>query len=102
MNGFYTGEKRQRGGRKKRKKNKEVLVVHNWDDIYDPSSPNSYEEYQNSDEKLLEIREWKHRLYAHRVVDKGGDGMNSSSDDGHSHRYTSKSPNLYRHPDSLA
>ncbi|KAL8874361.1 MAG: hypothetical protein Q9174_000312 [Haloplaca sp. 1 TL-2023] len=88
VNGFYAGEKRQRGGRKKRKKNKEVLVVHNWDDIYDPSRPNSYEEYQNSDEKLLEIREWKDRLYAHRMVDKGSDGMDSSSDDGRSHRFT--------------
>jgi len=69
VNGFYGGEKRQRGGRKKRKRNKEEShVVQNWDDIYDPSRPNSYEEYKNSDEKIREVREWKDRLYAHRMA----------------------------------
>ncbi|KAI4136809.1 MAG: hypothetical protein LQ341_005437 [Variospora aurantia] len=62
----YPLEKRQRGGRKKRKKTKEFSAVQRWDDIYDPLRPNAYEEYQNSDEKMLEIREWKDRLYAHR------------------------------------
>ncbi|KAL9596428.1 MAG: hypothetical protein Q9219_005812 [cf. Caloplaca sp. 3 TL-2023] len=70
MHDLYPSEKRQRGGRKKRKKNKDPLIVPNWDDIYDPSRPNAYEEYQNSDEKLLEIREWKDRLYAHRFARK--------------------------------
>jgi splicing factor 45 len=65
---WYHGEKRQRGGRKKRKKNKEVAVVeHNWDDIYDPSRPNSYEEYKHSEEKIFEVREWKDILYRHRM-----------------------------------
>ncbi|KAG7004832.1 mannan polymerase II complex anp1 subunit [Physcia stellaris] len=69
VNGFYGAEKRQRGGRKKRKKNKEdTHIPQNWDDIYDPSRPNSYEEYKNSDEKIAEIREWKDRLYAHRMT----------------------------------
>ncbi|MCJ1260056.1 hypothetical protein MMC24_007896 [Lignoscripta atroalba] len=69
VNGFYGGEKRQRGGRKKRKKNKEEShVPQNWDDIYDPSRPNSYEEYKHSDEKIREVREWKDRLYAHRMA----------------------------------
>ncbi|KAI9712518.1 MAG: hypothetical protein M1812_006827 [Candelaria pacifica] len=68
VNGFYGGEKRQRGGRKKRKKTREEShVPQNWDDIYDPSRPNSYEEYKNSDEKLREVRDWKDRLYAHRM-----------------------------------
>ncbi|KAL9596481.1 MAG: hypothetical protein Q9179_004597 [Wetmoreana sp. 5 TL-2023] len=80
VNGFYTAEKRQRGGRKKRKKNKDIQLVQNWDDIYDPSRPNSYEEYQNSDEKILEIREWKDRLYAHREAHKRRDSNDSSSD----------------------
>ena len=71
MNGFYAAEKRQRGGRKKRKKNKEEShVFQNWDDIYDPSRPNSYEEYKHSDEKIREVREWKDRLYAHRMARK--------------------------------
>jgi len=69
VNGFYAGEKRQRGGRKKRKKNREAQeLVQNWDDIYDPSRPNNYEEYKHSDEQIAEVREWKDRLYAHRMA----------------------------------
>lgn len=68
VNGFYAGEKRQRGGRKKRKKNQEAQFVQNWDDIYDPSRPNNYEEYKHSDEQIAEVREWKDRLYAHRMA----------------------------------
>ena len=41
--------------------------MQDWDDIYDPSRPNSYEEYKNSEEKIREVREWKDRLYAHRM-----------------------------------
>jgi hypothetical protein len=72
INSFYGGgEKRQRGGRKKRKKNREEhAVAQDWDDIYDPSRPNSYDEYKHSDEKIREIREWKDRLYAHRIARK--------------------------------
>ncbi|XHG00617.1 hypothetical protein AWENTII_004050 [Aspergillus wentii] len=63
------GEKRQRGGRKKRKKNREPQeFIQNWDDIYDPSRPNNYEEYKHSDEQIAEVREWKDRLYSHRMV----------------------------------
>ena len=81
VNGFYGGEKRQRGGRKKRKKNKEEShVPQNWDDIYDPSRPNNYEDYKNSDEKVMEIREWKDRLYAHRMA-KTRDSDSDSSED---------------------
>ncbi len=66
---YYVGEKRQRGGRKKRKKKREPQMgMQNWDDIYDPSRPNNYEEYRHSDEKILEVREWKDRLYAHRMI----------------------------------
>jgi splicing factor 45 len=67
----YAGEKRQRGGRKKRKKNREeYAIAQDWDDIYDPSRPNNYEEYKHSDEKIREVREWKDRLYAHRIAQK--------------------------------
>ncbi|KAL2788097.1 hypothetical protein BJX66DRAFT_266285 [Aspergillus keveii] len=69
VNEFYSGPKRQRGGRKKRKKNRETQeFVQNWDDIYDPSRPNNYEEYRHSDEQIAEVREWKDRLYAHRMA----------------------------------
>lgn len=64
---FFGGEKRPRGGRKKRKRNRPAEIVENWDDIYDPSRPNNYEDYKNSEEKIREVREWKDRLYAHRV-----------------------------------
>ncbi|KAJ5570502.1 uncharacterized protein N7459_009932 [Penicillium hispanicum] len=78
--GYYMGEKRQRGGRKKRKKNREPQeAIQNWDDIYDPSRPNNYEEYRHSDEKILEVRDWKDRLYAHRM--RRSPSRDSDSDD---------------------
>ncbi len=81
VNGFHGGEKRQRGGRKKRKKNKEESrVPQNWDDIYDPSRPNNYEEYKHSEEKIMEIREWKDKLYAHRMAKRRGSDSDSSDD----------------------
>lgn len=68
INDFLGGEKRPRGGRKKRKKNRAPEeLVQNWDHVYDPSRPNSYEDYKNSEEKIREVREWKDRLYAHRM-----------------------------------
>jgi splicing factor 45 len=81
VNGFYSAEKRQRGGRKKRKKNREAQVaVTNWDDVYDPSRPNNYEEYKHSDEKIREVKEWKDRLYAHRATTRGSSDMDSDED----------------------
>ncbi|MCJ1292661.1 hypothetical protein MMC34_004214 [Xylographa carneopallida] len=82
VNGFYGGEKRQRGGKKRRKKGvkEESHVVQNWDDIYDPSRPNNYEEYKNSDEKIREVREWKDRLYAHRMT-RHDSNISDSEDD---------------------
>lgn len=81
MNGFYGAEKRQRGGRRKRKKNKEEShVPQNWDDIYDPSRPNTYEDYKHSDEKIMEIREWKDKLYAHRMARRRDSDSDSSRD----------------------
>jgi splicing factor 45 len=85
INGFYTAEKRQRGGRKKRKKNnqQEERVMLDWDDVYDPSRPNIYDDYKHSEEKYREIREWKDRLYAHRFVKEKeySDEMSEGSED---------------------
>jgi splicing factor 45 len=65
---YFYAEKRQRGGRKKRKKNKTAApVTQDWDDIYDPSRPNNYEEYKHSEEKIREVREWKDLLYRRRT-----------------------------------
>ena len=82
VNGFYGGEKRQRGGRKKRKKNKEEShASQNWDDIYDPCRPNNYEDYKHSDEKIMEVREWKDRLYAHRLANRRDTESDSSGNE---------------------
>ncbi|EED23736.1 G-patch DNA repair protein (Drt111), putative [Talaromyces stipitatus ATCC 10500] len=81
VNGFYGREKRQRGGRKKRKKNREgPETITNWDDIYDPSRPNNYEEYKRSDEKIREVREWKDRLYAHRMARRRSSDFDSDNE----------------------
>ncbi|KAF3200284.1 hypothetical protein TWF106_011335 [Orbilia oligospora] len=67
VNGFYAT--RQRGGRKRRKKNKDKdleKAAQSWDDIYDPSRPNQYEEYKDSEEKDQEMRDWRDRLYGRR------------------------------------
>jgi splicing factor 45 len=83
VNGFYGGEKRQRGGRKRRKNKhrEEQAVAQDWDDIYDPTRPNSYEEYKHSEEKIREIREWKDRLYAHRMAQKSESEKDSDEED---------------------
>ncbi|KAF4616215.1 hypothetical protein G7Y89_g15191 [Cudoniella acicularis] len=84
VNGFYGGgEKRQRGGRKRRKNKhrEEHVAIQDWDDIYDPTRPNSYEEYKHSDEKIREIREWKDRLYAHRMARKSESEKDSDEED---------------------
>lgn len=81
INGFYSGAKRQRGGRKKRKKNRDgPEIMTNWDDIYDPSRPNNYEEYKQSDEKVREVRDWKDRLYAHRMARRPSSDYDSEDD----------------------
>lgn len=64
---YGTGEKRQRGGRKKKKKKQEEQQAEtNWDEIYDPDKPTNVEEYQKSDEKISEVKEWRALLYQHR------------------------------------
>lgn len=96
VNGFYGAEKRQRGGRKKRKKNREEShVPQNWDDIYDPSRPNSYEEYKHSDEKIREVREWKDRLYAHRMARKHTSDLDSDDEDQRRPQMSSKCSQEY-------
>lgn len=85
VNGFYANEKRQRGGRKKKRKTnrEQTVVIQNWDDIYDPSRPNSYEDYKDSDEKMAETRDWKDRLYAHRMARERSSESRGSSEESH-------------------
>jgi splicing factor 45 len=80
-------ERRKEENKQKRKKKKkkvvEAPVPQNWDDVYDPMRPNSYEEYMKSEERIDEIREWKDRLYAHRSARKRrGSDMSSEYDGG--------------------
>jgi splicing factor 45 len=57
------------------------VVEMDWDDIYDPSRPNSYEEYKGSEEKVREVREWKDLLYRHRMR-RRRDSSGSNDSDG--------------------
>lgn len=65
-------------------------MMTNWDDIYDPSRPNNYEEYKQSDEKIREVRDWKDRLYAHRMARQPSSDYDSDND------YPQKNRKLYK------
>lgn len=75
---YYQRPKYDRG-RKKRKKNMPETRIWGWDDIYDPSLPNSYADYKSSEEQFREIRDWKARLYYHQLkeVEKHGGAHDS-------------------------
>ncbi len=55
--------KQQNRRKKKGKKEKLQAVTWDWDDIYDPTLPNSYADYKGSEEQAREVRDWKARLY---------------------------------------
>jgi splicing factor 45 len=65
---WYEGPKRERGGRKKRKKEKELKAreEQNWDAVYDPTRPTSYEAYKDSDERIRELEDWMATLRGSR------------------------------------
>ncbi|KAI0470707.1 hypothetical protein GGR56DRAFT_683778 [Xylariaceae sp. FL0804] len=80
---YGTGEKRPRGGRKKKKKRFEAAPLEtDWDEIYDPSRPTNVDEYLRSDERIREVQEWKALLYRHRRRDdERADSWDSEEDD---------------------
>ncbi|KAI0509432.1 hypothetical protein F5B22DRAFT_617013, partial [Xylaria bambusicola] len=79
---YGTGEKRPRGGRRKKKKKLEAMPMEtDWDEIYDPSRPTNVDEYLRSDEKIREVQEWKALLYKHRRRDDRRDSWDSEEDD---------------------
>ncbi|PTB68675.1 hypothetical protein BBK36DRAFT_1191515 [Trichoderma citrinoviride] len=76
---YGIGEKRQRGGRKKRKKRQEEFET-NWDEMYDPTRPTNVDEFLKSDEKVEEVREWKALLYRHRKRQEESDLSDSDEE----------------------
>ncbi|CAJ2502807.1 Uu.00g102010.m01.CDS01 [Anthostomella pinea] len=79
---YSTGEKRARGGRKRKKKKGDFAPVEtDWDEIYDPSRPTNVDEYLRSDERIREVQEWKALLYRHRRRDDESRGSWDSEDD---------------------
>lgn len=78
---YFYQDNRPRGGgsKKKRKKNKggpgQETRTWDWDDIYDPTMPNSYADYKGSEEQFREIRDWKARLYYHMRNDSKKQGQ---------------------------
>jgi splicing factor 45 len=68
VNGFYRTLEGQRlarkAARKKKRKNNDGkgTYIWSWDDDYDPTHPNDYDTYKDSDEQLREQIEWKRYL----------------------------------------
>ncbi len=81
---YGTGEKRPRGGRRKKKKRfEDVPMETDWDEIYDPSRPTNVDEYLRSDERIREVQEWKALLYKHRRRENERDSWDSDEEDDH-------------------
>lgn len=77
---YGAGEKRQRGGRKKKKRKENQPLETDWDEIYDPSKPTNFDEYMHSEERIREIQDWKAVLYRHRRRRSSSDGSDASRD----------------------
>ncbi|KAI5840843.1 hypothetical protein DFP73DRAFT_500100 [Morchella snyderi] len=108
VNGFYSSSSKQHhrssnttsNSKKRRKKARDTPPPPtNWDDVYDPSRPNSYEEYREGDEKVREMQDWRERVYGrrHRQRDDswGGD---SDEDDGRDGAYKAAAAGRFAPP----
>lgn len=81
---YGTGEKRPRGGKRKKKggrRGDDAPAETDWNEIYDPSRPTNVEEYLRSDERVREVQEWKALLYRHRRQVERQRSRSWSSDD---------------------
>ncbi|KXL45789.1 MAG: hypothetical protein FE78DRAFT_31458 [Acidomyces sp. 'richmondensis'] len=75
----YDRPKHVRGGKKNKKKKGQQTRTWDWDDIYDPTHPNRHQDYKGSEEQAREIRDWKARLYYHRLKETKDFGQNAST-----------------------
>ncbi|KAF2771346.1 hypothetical protein EJ03DRAFT_349747 [Teratosphaeria nubilosa] len=99
---YYDKPKYERGGRKnKKKKNKgHETRVWDWDDIYDPTLPNTHADYKGSTEQSNEIRDWKARLYYHQLKETRKNGKRGTSSDADS---AARPPNrMFAPPSNLS
>ncbi|KAI0973847.1 hypothetical protein F4678DRAFT_387375 [Xylaria arbuscula] len=79
---YAMGEKRPRGGRRKKKKKFDAMPMEtDWDEIYDPARPTNVDEYLRSDERIREVQDWKALLYKHRRRDDARDSWDSEEED---------------------
>ncbi|RPB07840.1 hypothetical protein P167DRAFT_549443 [Morchella conica CCBAS932] len=91
VNGFYSSTSKQHhrssnttgsSNKKRRKKARDTPPPPtNWDDVYDPSRPNSYEEYREGDEKVREMQDWRERVYGRRHHRQRDDSWGGDSDE---------------------
>lgn len=83
VNNFHSSNASKRPPPKKRRKKTRDTPPPptNWDDVYDPSRPNSYEEYREGDEKVREMQDWRERVYGRREEDED-DWERDSDEDG--------------------
>ncbi|KAF3004601.1 hypothetical protein E8E14_007343 [Neopestalotiopsis sp. 37M] len=82
---FMFDDRRPRNKKKKKKHNAPVET--DWNEIYDPSRPTNVDEYLRSDERIMEVREWKALLYRHRrPADRKRQSSWDSEDDEEQHR----------------
>ncbi|KAK6189365.1 hypothetical protein LQW54_013342 [Pestalotiopsis sp. IQ-011] len=84
---FMYEDRRPRGNNKKKQKKHNAPVETDWNEIYDPSRPTNVDEYLRSDERIMEVREWKALLYRHRrPADRKRQSSWDSDEDEEQHR----------------
>ncbi len=81
---YGTGEKRPRGGRRKKKKRFEMCPWRQIGTRYTTlPDPTNVDEYLRSDERIREVQEWKALLYKHRRRENERDSWDSDEEDDH-------------------
>lgn len=95
---FMYDDRRLRGNNKKKKKKHNAPVETDWNEIYDPSRPTNVDEYLRSDERIMEVREWKALLYRHRrPADRKRQSSWDSDEDEEQHRPAGSMSKSFHH-----